>query len=516
MLKRRANKGKRRSGKTGSSSILSARRHWQLGEFERATKAYANAVRQDKWNVELILEAAQAFASRRQPEKCDAMLQRALSLASRNADVQFVAGQSYRVLGFFEKAEVCFQRAIQVADSAPRARLELANLCERSQRLEEGLLQIDQVLEEWPQSASALILQSRLLKRIGEGERAEGVLRDLLAAPKCKPAIQAEAWGDLAQILDSQGNYPEAWSTIQRCKEIQLQHDEAEVRAAAHVESRFQQLVQELDTSTLEQWSVFGESHPPVALMTGFPRCGTTLLEQILDAHPRIVSSEEQDFLSAFVFPALGPRDHTYPVARLLGELSAESIRQAQTSYFEFMQSSMRVKLEDRLLIDKNPAMTPMVPVFRRLFPDSKLIIAIRDPRDTLVSCYLRYLPLNPVSVSFLTTARTAERVYAHWNAWLTYRELYDDWLEVRYEQVIEDYVAESRKMLDYLGQRWDDRLLAYRDRVAEKIVRSPTYEAVTRPIYKSAIGRWQNYAEFIGEEMALLKPIITALGYDP
>ncbi len=251
------------------------------------------------------------------------------------------------------------------------------------------------------------------------------------------------------------------------------------------------------------------------ALLTGFPRSGTTLLEQVLDSHSQIISLEEQDILSADVFPALGSGDHQVPVAELLNRLTIGEIQQARRRYFDCAEVVLRQAVGERTLIDKNPAMIPMIPVVLRLFPELKLLLAVRDPRDVVLSCYLRYLSLNPVSVCFLTPERTAERYVSDLHGWLKFREqLATPYTEVRYEDMVADLEAEARRVIAFLGLEWEQQILQYREQTASRMVRSPTYDDVARPIYRRAVGRWRNYESHLESVLPTLEPIVQELGY--
>jgi hypothetical protein len=98
---------------------------------------------------------------------------------------------------------------------------------------------------------------------------------------------------------------------------------------------------------------------------------------------------------------------------------------------------------------------------------------------------------------------------------WLRLRTIIaSPWLEVRYEDCVGEMEREARRALEFLGLPWDPGVLQYRDRLMEKAVNSPTYEAVSRPLYSSAIGRWKNYAKFFGPALEILEPCIQAFGY--
>jgi sulfotransferase family protein len=133
-----------------------------------------------------------------------------------------------------------------------------------------------------------------------------------------------------------------------------------------------------------------------------------------------------------------------------------------------------------------------------------------------VLSCYLRYLPLNAVSVRFLDIERTADRYALHMSAWLKYRELIDSpWCEVRYEDTVADVEQHARRALDTLSLPWDNQVLDYRNRLlGTNRVTSPTYAAVAEPIYTRAIGRWKNYEVLLAPAMKTLEPFIREFGY--
>jgi hypothetical protein len=168
------------------------------------------------------------------------------------------------------------------------------------------------------------------------------------------------------------------------------------------------------------------------------------------------------------------------------------------------------------LLIDKNPELTMLLPLVARVFPEMKVLFALRDPRDVVISCFSQQLPLNAVSVHYLTLEGTARKYAKTMQAWLKLREiLVNLWIEVRYEDLVADLEGQARRVLDFLGLPWDERVLEYHRRAQQKHVHSPTYEAVTKPVYSSSIGRWRNYARQLEPYQEILQPFVEAFGYN-
>jgi hypothetical protein len=73
----------------------------------------------------------------------------------------------------------------------------------------------------------------------------------------------------------------------------------------------------------------------------------------------------------------------------------------------------------------------------------------------------------------------------------------------------------EARRALAFLDLPWDPQVLQYRQRLQSKAVSSPTYEAVSKPLYTSAIGRWKNYQKYLEPCLPILQPFVKAFGYE-
>jgi Flp pilus assembly protein TadD len=490
---------------------------WSDGKFDEAVRKFNEAVREAPNEPAVLIEAARALGKRYQISRSESLLERALRLAPRSAEVLYAVGETYRMLGRWYKAEACFRRACLLVESS-QSLLALAKLCERRHALNEAAELVARILHIEPRAIPALILLARIERRRGNTQQADTTLRQIIAGGAGHPLLVAEAYGELCLLLDAAGDYAAAWNAALDCKRILSSHEAAAWQAAQFVLGRCQRMVDELTPECFTRWRWTrdeGATHRLV-LLTGFPRTGTTLLERLLDAHPQVVSSEEKEVFSAEVFPQLGAgRPADAPIIPILDAATREVLDSARVRYLTAMEAMLGEPIGNRLHVDKNPAMNLMIPPVRRVFPEMKLIIALRDPRDVIVSCFLRFLPINPVSVCFLTLQRTVERYLLDMQAWLTMRDMINDWVEVRYEQLVTDLATQAGRVLTALELPWDKTVLAYRERSDRHLVLSPTYEEVARPVFTTSVGRWQNYQRQLEPEIDKLAPIIKALGYE-
>ena len=250
--------------------------------------------------------------------------------------------------------------------------------------------------------------------------------------------------------------------------------------------------------------------------MTGHPRSGTTLLEQVLDGHSQLISADEYLVMGEMVFrPLAATQPNHIPTSAGLDAIPDARISELRTDYWRKTEALLGQGVGDRLLLDKNPSLSYLLPVICRVFPEIKVLFALRHPRDVVVSCFMQRMPINGISSCYLTLEDTAAKYADAMRYWLQIRpQLCCAWQEVRYEDTVADLSAQARRTLDFLGLPWEEGVVDFHTRAQSKLVRSPTYLDVTQPVYSHAIGHWKNYAKFMEPVLGVLEPYLKAFGY--
>ncbi|MEM9658767.1 MAG: sulfotransferase, partial [Planctomycetota bacterium] len=251
------------------------------------------------------------------------------------------------------------------------------------------------------------------------------------------------------------------------------------------------------------------------SLLTGLPRSGTTLLARVVGAHPSVAAGDEFDVFPRLVLPALvGGAAPERITAELLDSLPEDHVARQRRAYYGMLGAAIGEVPPDATVIDKNPSLLPLVAPFLRTSPHAKLIVALRDPRDVLISCLATFFPLNDFSVDFLKLDSAVQRIEADIETWLHLKgKAGENWLEVRYENLVMDLPAEAERIARFLGLPWDERVLRYRDE--DRVpVQSPSYAQVDLPVYAHAVGRWANYRAQLAPVMPRLDRLAIRLGY--
>jgi len=495
-----------------------ARTLWGLNRFDEALRLFEDAVCKHPQNLVALIDASRALGARFEISRAEAMLDRLMKLGAPRPDILHLAGQSYRMIFRPDKAMECFRRVLALTPAIPDAYLELAILYERRHRVEEAHTLIEDCLRAAPDYLEPQLFKARLLRRMKDEAASDALLRHLSGNEQAHPLVRSQAWAELAQQHDRRQDYESAMQAMLKCKAILREREAGMHHQAETVMQHLRGLVDSLTSAHFHRWREAGEAFPArrLAVLAGFPRSGTTLLEQVLDAHSGVVSSDEREAFARDIFPAMWLTPATpMPTVEVFDAIPLPRLAGLRDRYLGYMEAALNEPIGDRVHLDKNPTLTVVLPGFLRLFPEARLLIALRDPRDVVVSCFMQYLPLNANSVYFLTLERTAQRYANDMGLWRKLRSLIaSPWIEVRYEDAVIDLEKEARRVLTFLGLAWEPEVLNYREHLRGKAVASPTYEAVSQPLYTRAIGRWKNYQRFLEPCLPLLQPSLDAFGY--
>ena len=225
------------------------------------------------------------------------------------------------------------------------------------------------------------------------------------------------------------------------------------------IQARVQEMEASISPAFFDRWRDAHAALGParrLAVLCGHPRSGTTLLEQLLDSHQEIVAAEETHLLHDEAYlPLTRGISPDVPVMEMLDAAAVEALEKSRRDYFQFTERFLGQAIADRLLIDKNPALNVLIPAVARIFPEARCLVAIRDPRDVCLSCFMHPLPLNPVSSAYLTLEGTVRQFVSVMGFWRSLAPmLKNDWIEVRYEDLVGDLETTARHVLAFLVSR--------------------------------------------------------------
>lgn len=152
----------------------------------------------------------------------------------------------------------------------------------------------------------------------------------------------------------------------------------------------------------------------------------------------------------------------------------------------------------------------------RRIFPQAKIIVALRDPRDVVLSCFMQSFAPNDAMVHFNQINRAADLYVAIMENYLVQRDFLGlDMFDYRYEDLVAEPAKAAGSVLDFLGLPWQDSVLDFHSRKRDRLVMTPSYQDVREAVYSRAVARWRNYQDQLSPVLDRLAPFVKAFGYE-
>ena len=456
----------------------------------------------------------------RQPQAGEQHYRRVLELVERpNATLLASLAWNLKSQGRMEESRTLYQQAF---DLDPRlfttlfgwAQMEAAD--RRFDRADELLDAAEAVAPGHPGIA---LQRAALLGRRGDYENALSLLAELEARSGAglEPGLRLDLLNERGRMLDRLGRYPEAFRTFAEAKQVMraMTGQTYGADAAQAQARRLARVFTQGRVAALPRAEVRNDVAQPI-FITGFPRSGTTMIEQTLSAHPRISAGDELPIIGEIVETAQSLAGLPQPYPEGLSDLSGpDGVRKLNLLRDAYLSRAAELGATrpgaDRFT-DKMPLNETHLGLISLIFPTAPVIHLIRHPLDVVLSTFANHMThgfhcaddLVSIARHYLLTLQ----VVAHYR-----RQTPLNYLAVRYEDVIDDQEARVREMLAFVGVDYDPRCLAFHEN--PRYARTASHAQVGEKLYDRSRYRWRGYRDQLAPVIPMLEPAIRLLGYE-
>lgn len=496
-----------------AAHLKAARTLLAEGDVPKAFERLEAVLQSGLVNVDLALSLAQAA---RLAGNADTAIE-AYRLAARlQPDTAYIPRELGNLLveqARLDEAVAPYQDAMTRDPNDLSAMVNLAVVYETLSRLDEAEAVLKRVFEKTASHPLAVVTLAKLMRRRGEVKAAIGLFEAVATEPELNVATEMSF--ELGRLYDQIDEPEKAFEQFSRGNQLHRQMlGSANAAPFLYEVAVVTDFVGSRDLKSVLPTSSSSTYRSPVFLI-GFPRSGTTLLENVLDTHSRIQALEERPMVTAML-------DHAnelpggYPEALMTLD---DSDRYAlQDTYFDIAERELGgAGSLDGVVLDKYPLNIVRVPLILGAFPDARFILAIRHPCDVVLSCFMQYFSSNVAMDSFLaleTTVALYVKVMTLWR--LMIERLPIPYHRIRYEDVVVDMRREVGAVLEFMGLQWEETMEDYREHARLRgRINTPSYHQVTQSIYQRSSYRWLRYRRHLEPYMHELAPFIEYFGYE-
>jgi len=326
-----------------------------------------------------------------------------------------------------------------------------------------------------------------------ENKKYESVINNLekLDIPKHEVNVHINRNELLAKSYDNLGNYDKAYEHFVEANDIvdKIFKEKFKKDKYINIVNKRINFFSEFD---LNKWSLeLSDKKDPIFLL-GFPRSGTTLLDTILRSHSAIEVIEEKPIIEKFIDELKNRIGDDFS---RLEKLDTNFVIKMRKTYFE--ERNKYVKFDkNKVYIDKLPLNLIFIGEIYRFFPNAKFIIALRNPYDVILSCFMQQFSPNDAMMNF-TNLDDASHLYdLVMNLYLRYKGLFNSNIyEIKYEDVVSNFDKSIKDLLSFLNLEWEDNVKKFYETASKRgIISTPSFNQVNQKIYNKSVNRWKNY----------------------
>lgn len=469
-----------------------ARGHYLAGlialdsnDIVAAEKAFATTVQLNDKHAGGWAQLAKLYVLGGEFVKADGCLKNAVLTTRGNANVQDLIGSAYRLAGNYRASLEWHAKAVSTATDHVPFQINYANALLYSGDADGAAKQLDHCLAQEPANAMA----HWLLSRARTAENAQHI--DAMDALLVKPAnLRATAY--LNYAVGKEHEDLESWDAAFKAYDVAAK---ARRQCVAYDEEADDKLFACLSEIFTKAWmaSQAGacNSRVPIFIL-GQPRTGTTLLDRMLDAHPAVTSAGELRHFGLAVRRVSGRFEiQQFSEALMLSAANADMTAIGET----YVASLDSLRGNAAHVVDKLPSNFLHLPLLLAALPNARILHMRRDPMDT---CFAVFKTLFAGAyLHSYTQAEMARHFVRYFRFMETMRERFADrFIDVDYEQLVDDTEETLRTALEFCGLSWNERCLNYLD--SDSAVATQSAAQVRELPHNRSIGRWRRYAEHL------------------
>ncbi len=429
-----------------------------------------------------------------------ACYQRANALDGSSAARLVRQGELERELGLHEAALASFERAVELDASAEGAHAGLAWVCERLGRNEEARWYAGTALGQDPRDIELGLAVARLDRKEGDLRGAVARLRAMKGDPRIESKwTYASVCIEMGLALDAGGDAQGAFAQISEGKAVLSQRRAARrfprgglTAWIGHVREKTAGLEGEAWQEQRQGTEVDDGGRGPI-FVVGFPGSGAETIAELAARSAGVRSSGGAPWLSETVRGARELRGSEASYPDVLGELNEEQVRALRAQYLAAAGNNAGDAGTGRIVDALDMNITRLAGI-ARLFPEAKIVVALRDPRDCCLECYFSLAEADATSVHFFDLDATTALYEKVMDLYLASRDrLGLEIAEVRVEDVAADPAALSRRVVEFVGETWSG--------------------SVTEGLEIGA-SRWRRYADRLEPYSERLERFVGEFGY--
>jgi tetratricopeptide (TPR) repeat protein len=412
-----------------------------------------------------------------------------------------------------ESAIIYFRRSLVLNPRLGDVWAELIELYERANRLDDAQTALTEASRILPNDANILYVLAKLSRRNNDIEKSIATFKKI-DSRMLHPRFVQSFYFEFANTLDRAGEYDLSYQNFEKGNDLASRSIRAK-QTDFNALDRHMDAIEEwlADGAFVERYEKEEDMGEDLCFLLGFSRSGTTLLDVMLDGHPKAQTLEERSTFEHVAF-SIDKQFGGYPFG--ISSINASEREVLRKQYRAILLKEGITPNADGIIVDKMPIRTIHAACIHQLFPRAKFLFALRHPCDVILSNFMQNFAANEAFVHFNTLAEST-RIYERvMRIWKTSNDLIPMPVHyVRYEKLVSDTERTLQEVCRFLDLPWVESMGAHQNTLKDRgRIKTSSYHQVFEPVYQRSLNRWQHYRPQLEPHLAKIKPYADYFSY--
>ena len=452
----------------------------RAGNLDGAEAAYRDLARLAPKQAEVPYRLAQIARARGRPQDGIADLERALALKPQEKALWLYARDHYESAGMTDKVLDAFDKLSDLEPGQIKPKADKALFLQSVGDFDGAARMFRKLIKQHPYEGELYRVFLGGTK-LPAGDPLIGQMVKALKHPRMTDLGKMHLGYALAKTMEDTGQTDKVFGYLRLANGLQKKLFPPDL-AAREAERR---AVLAAQAGGLTPRTLPGGTPTPI-FVTGMPRSGTTLVEQIIGAHSRVQAGGEIGHALKLAYKAFGAGAAMKPLAGIADAALARFAADYRTAL------RIETTQDAEFVTDKSMLSELVFGLVRTALPDAKIVIVHRDPRDIALSIYKNHFREGTHRyANDLADIATAIRAFqASVTFWKDHMPgaLY----EVQYEDLVADPEPQARALLQAVGLPWEDGCLEFHK--GGGVVKTLSLAQVRQPIHAGRKEAWRRY----------------------
>jgi tetratricopeptide (TPR) repeat protein len=426
--------------------------HFFLKNYDISLEHFNRALKTAPYFLNSLINLANLKKTLNQNDEALSIYKVAIKYHSKDYFLHFSIGTLYQITGDFERANSHFEKCL--------------------------------LLNPYYTEVDGLISLSKKYK--SEDDQHLQSLKNKISDDKFTELQKMHLHFALGKAFNDLENFNDSFANYKKANDIK----DKKINYSFKLDNQIIDNVQNQFNSSLNLSIQNNISDKKIIFIVGMPRSGTSLIEQVLSSHDKVYGAGELTFLTEAIYKEFIINKKTNPEFKI-DHVTEQNLMNIQEFYYNDLN---KFNYSEEYIVDKAPLNFRWLGFIPKIFPNSYIIHANRDPVDICWSNYKQNF-----SSSNLGYAYNLDNIASFYNS---YQNTMNYWFknkdikihDVNYETFTNSFDDGVKKLLSFCNLEWSQKCVEFYKN--KKEVKTSSLAQVRQPIYKTSIASWKNYSD--------------------